>query len=169
MVPRSAIIAVDYQLAYIALVKEEEIGKALEKSTQQFKKLLKKIPRKKIDYAYAEGKWTIREILQHIIDTERVFNYRALSFGRKDATPLPGFDENSWAGQAGASHRKWEDLVEEFKAVRKSTEALFASFSDDQLSFTGQANGNPLNTVAIGFLIPGHLAHHVKILKERYL
>jgi hypothetical protein len=169
MVPRSAIIAVDYQKAYIALVKEEEIGKALEKSTQQFKKLLKKIPRKKIDYAYAEGKWTIREMLQHIIDAERVFNYRALTFGRKDATPLPGFDENNWATQSGASHRKWEDLVEEFKAVRKASEALFASFSDDQLSFTGDANGHPLNTIALGFLIPGHLAHHMKILKERYL
>lgn len=169
MVPRSAIVASDFNNTYIRLVKEDEIGKALEKNTQQFKKLLKKIPKKKIDHAYAEGKWTIREMLQHIIDTERVFAYRSLHAARKDATPLPGFDENSWTAHAGGANRKWEDLVEEFKIVRKSTELLFTSFSDEQLTFVGEASGSPFNALAFGFLIPGHVAHHMQILKERYL
>ena len=169
MVPRTAIITSEFSLNYIQLVKEEEIGKALEKNTQQFKKLLKKIPRKKFDYAYAEGKWTIKETLQHLIDSERVFNYRALRFARMDATPLVGFDENSFATHAGAANRKWEDLVEEFKAVRRSTELLFASFTDDQLTFAGVANERPQNALGIGFLIPGHTAHHMRIIKEKYL
>lgn len=169
MVPSSEAIAVDYQQAYIRLIKEEDVLDALKKNTKQFTKLLKKIPAKKIDRAYAEGKWTIREVLQHIIDAERVFTYRALRLSRADATPLPGFDENTWAVHAGAAGRKWDDLLGEFKAVRKSTEYLFASFTDDQLRFTGQVNGAPLNTIALGFLIPGHVAHHIRILKERYL
>jgi len=169
MVPKSAIIASDYQLGYIALVKEEEVNQALENNYKQFRKFLKKIPAKKIDYAYAEGKWTIREVLRHLIDAERVFNYRALRFARKDATPLPGFDENYWAAQAETGDRKWDDLVEEFKAVRKSTIWLFDTFKDDQLTFAGQANGRPQNALTIGFLIAGHTAHHMKLLTERYL
>jgi DinB superfamily len=169
MVPRSAIVASDFNNAYIQLTKEEEIGKALEKNTQQFRKLLKKIPKKKIDYAYAEGKWTIREMLQHIIDAERVFAYRALRAARRDSTPLPGFDENSWAAHAGVANRKWEDLVEEFKVLRRSTELLFATFSDEQLTFVGEASGSQFNALAMGFLIPGHVAHHMRILKEKYL
>jgi hypothetical protein len=169
MVPQSAIIVADFLLAYTAIIKEEEVGKALKKNSQQCRKFLKKIPGKKIDYAYAEGKWTIREVLQHIIDAERVFAYRALRFARKDATPLPGFDENTWAAQTKTSSRKWEDLVEEFKTVRRSTEMLFDSFNDDQLTFAGEANGHALNAVGVGFIIAGHAAHHIKILKERYL
>src|SRR5580698_5821548 len=141
MVPRSAIVAADFNNTYIRLVKEDEIGKALEKNTQQFKKLLKKIPKKKIDHAYAEGKWTIREMLQHIIDAERVFTYRALRFSRLDPTPLPSFDEEQWGAHAGGAQRRWKDLLREFEAVRQTTQYLFDSLSDEQLRFAGEANG----------------------------
>jgi hypothetical protein len=169
MVPRNEIIAAEYQHAYINGVKEDDVLKALKKNTKEFKKFLKKIPHRKIDYAYAEGKWTIREVLQHIVDAERVFSYRALRFARKDETPLPGFDENSWAANAGAAKRNWNDLVDEFKAVRKSTELLFGSFTDDQLRAAGSASGQPINVLALGFLPAGHNIHHMRIIRERYL
>ncbi len=169
MVPKHEIIAAEYQHAYINLIKEDDVLKALEKNTRQFKKFLKKIPHGKIDHAYGEGKWTIKEVLQHIIDAERVFAYRALRFARKDETPLPGFDENAWAAHAGATKRKWNDLVEEFKQLRKSTEQLFGSFTDEQLRATGTANGQAANVLALGFLPAGHAAHHMRILEERYL
>src|ERR1700729_2013688 len=127
MLPKTEIIVADFFKPYIANVKEGDPSKNLKKNTRQFKKFLKEIPRKKIDHTYAEGKWTIREMLQHIIDAERVFAYRALRLARRDATALPGFDENSWAAAVTAADRRWEDLVDEFKAVRKATEFLFDS------------------------------------------
>jgi hypothetical protein len=169
MVPKHEIVAMEFMQNYIKAVKEDDVLKALKKNTRQFSKFLKDIPGKKVNYAYAEGKWTIKEILQHIVDAERVFAYRALSFARKDATPLPGFDENSWAANADGAKRKWNDLVEEFKDLRKSTERLFGSFTDDQLRATGTANGNSVNVLALGFLPAGHVLHHMRIIQERYL
>lgn len=169
MIPTSAIIPAPFYQPYLDLIKEDDINKALEKNTRQFRKFLKKIPAKKIDYAYAPGKWTIREMLQHIIDAERVFTYRAVTFSRLDPAPLPGFDENTWAIHSGAADRRWNDLVDEFKSLRSATEYLFASFTETQLKFIGQANGRPLNAYTIGFIIPGHVAHHIGIIKERYL
>ena len=131
--------------------------------------MLKGIPRKKIDYAYAEGKWTLREMLQHIIDCERVFAYRALRLSRLDPTPLASFDEQSWGAHAGGAGRRWKDLLEEFKLVRGATRYLFDPLTDDQLRFIGEANGRPINAFTIGYLIPGHVAHHINIIRERYL
>ncbi|HXO76938.1 MAG TPA: DinB family protein, partial [Puia sp.] len=116
-----------------------------------------------------KGKWTIREMLQHIIDAERVFAYRALTFSRQDASPLPGYDENSWAVHAGGAGRRWKDMLEEFGVVRAATEYLYGSLSDEQLRFVGNANGRSWNGFTLGFIIPGHVAHHMKILQERYL
>ncbi len=145
-------------------------SKRSRKNGRQFRKVLAAIPRKKIDYAYAEGKWTIREMLQHVIDCERVFAYRALRFSRMDSTSLPGFDEQLWGAHAGGSQRRWKDLLEEFKAVRQTTEYLFdRSLSDEQLRFTGHANGRPQNAFTIGFVLSGHVAHHINLLRERYL
>jgi hypothetical protein len=169
MLPRSAIIAVDYHQPYIDLVKEDDIREALKKNTKQFSKLLKKIPSKKIDHAYAEGKWTIREMLQHILDAERVFTYRALRLSRLDPTPIAGFDENAWAAVDGGAKRNWKDLLEEFKSQRKATQFLWDTFTDEQLQFTGTINEKPVNLLAVTFILPGHVAHHMQILKERYL
>jgi hypothetical protein len=169
MIPKSETIHGEFYQGYIDLIKEEDFREAIQKNTKQFRKFLEKIPRKKYDFAYAEGKWTIREVLQHIIDAERVFAYRALTFSRKDASLLAGFDENSWAVNAGGAGRRWKDLLEEFGMVRAATEYFYDSLSDEQLRFTGSANGRPWNAFSIGYVIPGHVAHHMKIIQERYL
>ena len=169
MVSKKDAVAAEFYQKYINAVKEKNVMQALQKTSADFKKLLEEIPRKKMDYAYAEGKWTIKELLQHIIDAERVFVYRALRFARKDSTPLASFDQNSWAANAQTNNRKWNELVKEFKALRKSTEILFESFNDDQLLSTGTASNNNINVVALGFIAAGHVAHHINIIKERYL
>ena len=97
MINRKEIQAPQFYQGYINSVKEDDLMEALTKNSRQFRKFLKQIPGKKINYAYAEGKWTVKELLQHIVDAERVFVYRALSFARKDSAPLPSFDENVWA------------------------------------------------------------------------
>ena len=154
---------------YINQVQENNLLKALQNQTGSFIKFLKKLPAEKRNYCYAKGKWTIKEVLQHIIDAERIFAYRALCFARQDATPLPGFDENSYADNSKAAKRDWNDLMEEFKIVRRSTQILFGSFDDEQMETTGTASGNLIYVMAIGFIIAGHLNHHVTIIKERYL
>jgi len=169
MVTKKDAIASESFQKYIDLVHEKDLMKALKKNSKQFKEFLEKLPKKKIDFSYADGKWTIREVLQHIIDAERVFTYRAVTFARKDTTPLPSFDENHWAANSNGSRRKWNDLLKEFKAVRKSTESLFASFTDDQLMSAGTASNKPCNPIALGFVCAGHAAHHIHIIKERYL
>jgi hypothetical protein len=169
MIPKSEIITAETYQGYLDLVKENDFRDAIARNTKQFRKLLKSIPRKKIDYAYADGKWTIREMLQHIIDCERVFTYRALRLSRLDPTPLASFDEQSWGKHAGGSGRRWKDLLDEFEAVRAATVYLFDSLSDDQLRFVGTANGRPINAFTIGYVLTGHVAHHINLIRERYL
>jgi uncharacterized damage-inducible protein DinB len=169
MVSRQSVVVPEYNQGYINAVKEDNLQEALAKNTRQFRKLLKSLPHKKINYAYAEGKWTIKEMLQHIIDAERVFVYRALSFARKDTSPLPGFDENTWAITSKAPKRSWNNLLDEFKALRAATESFFASLDDDQLQYTGTANNNTISVAGIGFVCAGHVAHHINIIKVRYL
>jgi hypothetical protein len=154
---------------YINQVPEDDLMPAFTNGTPAFTKLLESIPLSKQDYKYAEDKWTIREVLQHIIDAERVFNYRALCFARKDPTPLPGFDENLFARTAKADERKWDDLVNEFKSVRQSSEYLFASFDNEQLEASGISNNHSVYVLAWGYIVVGHCLHHMRIIQERYL
>lgn len=154
---------------YINKVKEDELMSALAKSTSELFMLLKSIPAEKHDYRYADGKWSVKEVVQHMIDGERVFTYRALRFARKDDTPLPGFDENLFAQTAKADKRNWNDLVEEFSALRKASEAMFASFDNEQLEAAGVASESPIYVLGIGFVVAGHVNHHCQIIKERYL
>ena len=169
MISRQEVIVSDFAMKYFEAAPENDMLVALSASTKRFKKLLKKIPRKKIDYAYAEGKWTIREILQHIIDSEKVFAFRALWFARHDISPLPGFDQNSWAVTAKVSGRKWNDMIEEFFLVRATTQLFFESLDDDQLKAVGTANNSQMNVGGLGFVCAGHVMHHIRIIKERYL
>ena len=162
-------LAAPYYLNYINKAPGDDVTKSISRNTRNFRKLLKRIPKKKIDYAYAEGKWTVRELLQHIIDAERVFSYRATSIARKDATPLPSFDENQWASNSQAANRSWKEMIEEFRALRTANELLFSSMSDEQLRSIGVASGKEVNVLALGFIIAGHVEHHMDILKERYL
>jgi hypothetical protein len=169
MATKQDTLASDYFQNYIRLAPDEDMLTALQKNTRNFRRMLKRIPRKKIDRAYAEGKWTIKEMLQHIIDTERVFTYRALTFARKDSAALPGFDENAWAENSQAKLRNWKEMVEEFKLLRAANERLFATFDDGQLRSIGLASGKEVNVLALGYLLSGHVEHHINILKERYL
>jgi uncharacterized damage-inducible protein DinB len=169
MVNRKEITVPDFYTTYINALQEDNLQEALANNTRRFRKLLKQIPHKKINYAYAEGKWTIKELLQHIIDSERVFIYRALTFARQDPAPLPGFDENTWAITAKAPKRKWSDLVDEFKSLRSANELFLNSLDDDQLRQTGSANNNSISVAGLAFVCAGHVAHHMRIIRERYL
>ena len=169
MATKQDALAGDYYQNYIKLAPDDNVVKGLERSARNFRKFLKKIPRKKIDKAYAEGKWTIKEVLQHIIDAERVFAYRAITFARKDSTPLPSFDENVWAAASVAAQRNWKDMIDEFKSLRDANEKMFASFDDSQLRSIGNASGKDINVLALGYILAGHLEHHINVIKERYL
>jgi len=169
MPSRTDIIAAESFWTYINLIKGDDPILALQKNSKSFSKLLKRIPRKKINFSYAEGKWTLKEMLQHIIDAERVFVYRALTFSRKDPAELPGFDENVWAVTSRAVKRKWNDLVDEFIFLRAATEFFFASMDEDQLVYSGTANGKPMNALAMCYVCAGHVQHHSNIIMERYL
>src|SRR5205807_1491219 len=114
-------------------------------------------------------KWSIKEVVQHIIDAERIFSYRALTFARKDEGPLPGFDEEQFARESKASGRSKRDLLDELADVQKASRSLFRSFDEEQLINTGIANGKPIQVKAIGFIIIGHSLHHKNIISERYL
>jgi hypothetical protein len=154
---------------YINQVSENDLMSAFKIQTPIVIQFFQNIPANKIEYAYSEGKWTIKEMLQHIIDAERVFSYRALRFARKDPTPLPGFDENLFAENAKASKRNWNDLLEEFKIVRKATEQLFGSFDEAQLDASGISSNKSIYVLAFGYICVGHAIHHMNIVKERYL
>ena len=159
----------EYYHKYMNQVKEDDLMTALRNNTSSFLSLLEMIPTDKVDYRYAEGKWTIKEVLQHIIDIERVFTYRALRFARKDETNLPGFDEKVFSASAKADKRNWNDLVDEFASLRKATELMFGSFDNEQLESKGTASGVSMYVLGIGYIIVGHCEHHMTILKQKYL
>lgn len=159
----------DYFHSYINQVKEDDLLTAFKNQSSSFTRFLDVIPAEKIDHRYAPGKWSIKEILQHLIDAERIFSYRALSFARKDTTPLPSFDENSYAENAKTDNRKWDDLIEEYKAMRKATEIMFNSFDEEQLETSGISSGRSNYVKGIGFIMVGHINHHQRVIKEKYL
>lgn len=155
---------------YIKLVSNNmSIIKNLETSQKEFDDLLRNLPKDKHDFAYAQGKWTMKELIQHIIDTERIFCYRALCFARNDKTELPGFDQDIFVDNDNANDRDYFDLLDEMETLRKSTIQLFKSFSDEALLRIGIASGNEISVRVLGFLFSGHQLHHLNIVKERYL
>jgi len=154
---------------YINQVQGNDLLTAMQEQTSSFVKFLKKIPVEKRGYRYAKGKWTIQEMLLHILDAERVFSYRAMCFARKEAHPLPSFDENEYADNSKAAKRNWDSLIEEWSLLRKSNEIMFRTFDKAQLDSAGIASGKPVYVLAIGFIMVGHINHHVRVVKERYL
>ena len=120
-------------------------------------------------HAYAPGKWTLKDLLQHIIDTERIFCFRALCFARKEASNIAGFDENAYAASVVANDRSWQSLTEEFVAVRKATELLYSSFTEEVLTRIGSANGIATSVASMGYITLGHVYHHKNIIEARYL
>ncbi len=117
---------------------------------------------------YAKGKWTIPQIIEHLTDAERIFQYRALRYARQDKTELPGFDEDMYAAISKANDRTIKDLLNDYQIVRNSTIALYKTFDKDQFFFTGKANGQETSVIALGFMMIGHAVHHYKVIEERY-
>lgn len=127
------------------------------------------ISQEKSTYKYAEDKWTIKDVLQHVIDTERIMCYRALRFARYDLQPLLGFDENRYASNAHANKRTWIGLLKEFNVLRQGTQAMFENFDKDDFAQKGTANNKEISVSALAFVVLGHEKHHRNIIQERYL
>ncbi len=158
-----------YYGTYIAKVTSPNIVSGLQESRQEFLKFVEDIPEDKLPYAYAEGKWTVAEVIQHLLDTERIFNYRALCFARNDKSPLPGFEQDDYVPFSGANSLTKEQLVNDYKAVRDNSIALFSNFSPEMLERIGTGSGSPMSCRAAGYIMIGHQYHHLEVLKERYL
>lgn len=154
---------------YFSKSGDEDLFTAFQNQEEELNDVLNNISEKKSTYRYAEGKWTLKELLQHLIDTERIFAYRSLAFARHDPNTLPSFDENLYADMSNANDRTWEDLVKEFMVSRKSMVLLFDSFSEDALSAVGNASNYSAGVTTMGFVTIGHVNHHISIIKERYL
>jgi hypothetical protein len=156
---------------YIQLVSQEgkSILENLEDSQREFENVLRNLPKEKQEFAYAEGKWTIKELIQHIIDTERVFCYRAMCFARNDQTSLPGFDQDIFVDNGNANQLDYNDLLDEMAILRKGTILQFKNLSEEALLRIGVGSGNKMSVRALGYLFSGHQIHHLNIVQERYL
>ncbi|HYH16676.1 MAG TPA: DinB family protein [Flavisolibacter sp.] len=154
---------------YIQRIKEETVIDAINNLQQELNSFLNGIPEDKWLHKYAEGKWTIKEVVQHITDAERIFCYRALCFSRNEKASLPGFEENDYVAASNANNRSKESLLQELRTVQAATLTLFNSFTEGQLNAQGIANNNPIYVKGIGFIVAGHAKHHLEIIKERYL
>lgn len=154
---------------YISTLNNVDLLEELEISIHDFIRFVQNVSMEKHGYRYAEGKWTLKEIIQHLIDAERIFSYRALRIARNDKTPLPGFEENNYAAIVDAESRNLQELLTELATVRQSTLMLFKSFNDEELRRMGIASNNPVSVRAIGFITIGHLKHHQRVFQERYL
>jgi DinB superfamily len=153
---------------YVKLVPEENIQTALSYSMSQLKLDLSMIGIDKADYAYAPEKWTVKQLLQHAIDTERIFGYRALCISRGELQSLPGFDENMYADIATARNRHLKDLKEEMLTLRLSTTQLFQGFDSDMVNRIGLSNQKSISVLALGYIIIGHWRHHAGVLQVKY-
>jgi DinB superfamily len=158
-----------YHGGYVGEVPEGDVLALLEGQGKETITLLEGVGERKSGHRYAAGKWSIREVVGHVIDAERVFTYRALTFARGDANALPGFDENGWATVSNAHARTLASLIDEFSAVRAATLALFRSFGDPELTRQGIASGHRVTVRGLLYVTTGHERHHVRILRERYL
>lgn len=159
-----------YAEMYMKLVKKDgSLIEQLKSSLHKTKSLIGNLSNDELDYRYEKNKWSIKEILVHIIDDERIYGYRALSFARNDKTNLPGFEQEDYNFYSDTSERTIENILEEYEALRLSTIALFNGLSDKSLKRIGVANGNRASARALGYHILGHELHHIKIIEDLYL
>lgn len=159
----------DYFKRYINKVPNSDIIASLSEGQKEMEQFCQQIPSNKWEHRYAEGKWTIKEVLMHIIDTERIMAYRALCIARNDQTSLPGFDQDDYILPSNANLRSPESLLAEYKAVRAATIALFVHFDQTMFTRMGTANNSPISPRALAYIIAGHEIHHLAIVRERYL
>jgi len=159
-----------YAEMYMKLVKKDgSLIEQLKSSLDRTKSLINNLSSEELDYRYEKNKWSIKEVLVHIIDDERIYGYRALSFARNDKTNLPGFEQEDYNLNSDASKRTIENIMEEYEALRLSTITLFNGLSDKSLKRMGIANGNQASARALGYHILGHDLHHIKIIENLYL
>ncbi|MEW6701774.1 MAG: DinB family protein [Bacteroidota bacterium] len=158
-----------YYQTYVEKVPEGNIIKILKKQTNEVKKLFKNVSKKKSLFRYSPEKWSVREVLGHIIDTERIFAYRALRFARSEQKDLPAFDENEYIRQSNYHVIKLANLVDEFCALRKSNLLMLKNFSDEMWLRKGTANNNSFTVRAMAYIMAGHVNHHLNVLREKYL
>ncbi len=158
-----------FYTGYVDGVPEGDIVEILQRQGRELAALLGGVTGDRGDYRYAPDKWTVKEVIGHITDAERIFGYRALRIARGDATPLPGWDQDTYVQRAGAGRRAVDDLAAEFAAVRAATVSLFRSMTDEESRRAGTANGNPVTARALAYIAAGHERHHTHILRDRYL
>lgn len=157
-----------YFLRYANLVEESDIIAVLKAGKKTARKLMFSLSLAQWDYRYAEDKWSIKEVWLHVIDTERIFAYRALRFGRGDQTPLPGFEQNDYIEPSKAGERSIASIIHEYETVRDATITLFDYMPEEALDRIGTASGNKISARAFAFIIAGHERHHLKGLRENY-
>jgi hypothetical protein len=160
---------ISYYSTYIDRVPDGDIVEILKQDTVETLAFLRAIPEARHDYRYAPGKWSIRQIVGHLGDGERVFQYRAWRFSRADTTPVPGFDENLYVDNAPFESVSMPDLISEFEHLRQASIHLFGNMTEEGMARRGVANGRELSVRAIAYIIAGHVTHHIGVLKERYL
>lgn len=159
----------DYYDIYVSLIDSDNILAVLNRQISDFSKLLSEIPEEKGVFRYAEGKWSINELVGHLIDTERIMAYRALRFSRNDKTDLEGFDQDPYIENSDFDGCKLSDLAQQFKVVRQSNIFMFEGLASEAWDRSGKASGSDISVRALAYIIAGHELHHVNILKERYL
>lgn len=158
-----------YIQRYLDLIPSENWLEELKKSEEKTVQIYSNLTEEQSLFAYAEGKWTLKEVLLHLSDTERIFQYRILAIARGEEKDLPGFDEENYAKNSFANERSLESLLEEFQLIRKSSQILLETANSSALKNLGNANGNQISSETIGKLIVGHNIHHLNVIQERYL
>lgn len=161
--------APDYYERYIGIVKSGDAYAFMQKQLTTIPAYIKSLPEPKSEFRYAPGKWTVKELIFHITDCERVFGYRALTFARGESITLPGFNQDIWTQNIDFSKYTLADLAEEFEIVRKGTLLVYKNLSEEALSRKGIANKNEVSVRAIAYITAGHAEHHLNILRERYI
>ena len=154
---------------YISGIKDDDIHKVLESQLSEAVRFFKSIPEEKGNYRYAENKWNIKEVIGHVADTERVYAYRAMCFGRGENKALPGFEQDDYVKEGNFTGRTMSELINEFRLLREADLLLFKSFDENMLSRWGYVEGNKITVRAILFIVAGHTQHHLKIIKEKYI
>ncbi len=159
----------EFYATYVNKVPKGDVLKYLKKQKADFKKFVEAIPEEKLSYRYEEDKWTIKQILGHINDTERIMTYRALSFSRGERQQIPGFNENEYVANAAFNQRKIADLLKEFGKIRENSVLLIDSFNESMIDKKGNANELLMSVRAIVYIIAGHLEHHKGVIESKYL
>ena len=158
-----------YYARYVEQVPEGDVVATLRQQAEEMQALLAGLPPSRGGHRYAPDKWTVREVLGHLVDCERIFTYRALRIARGDKTPLASFDQNEFVRNADSDRRTIADLADELRALRQATVALFATLSPEAWSRTGTASDVAVSVRGLAFIVAGHTRHHLTILRERYL